>query len=76
MKKLLTLALSALVSLGAAASTTVPQRGTFISPTDPNIQYTGRISFINPRRPAFTYPGTQIAATFCGTSLKIGRAHV
>jgi len=60
----------------AAASTTIPQRGTFISPTDPHIQYTGRISFHNPERPMFNYPGTQIAATFTGTSIKlVGKPH-
>lgn len=58
-------------SLSAKTSTTIPQRGTIIKPTDPNIQYTGRISFHNPERPVFNYPGTQIAATFTGTSLKL-----
>ena len=69
-----TLALTATVLGGFAAeatSTTVPQRGTFVSPTDSRIAYTGRISFANPQRPAFNYPGTQILATFTGTSLRL-----
>ncbi len=52
-------------------STTLPLRGKFISPTDRNIQYIGRICFDNPERPRFTFPGTQINANFTGTSLRM-----
>ena len=61
--------------LGAAlctqASTTLPLQGTVINPSDPNIQYIGRICFQNPERPRFTYPGTQINIRFTGTSLRL-----
>ena len=55
----------------AAAQSTVSEPGTFVSPTDKHIVYTGRISFANPERPAFNYPGVQVMAAFEGTSLKL-----
>ena len=61
--------------LGAAlciqASTTLPLQGTVITPSDPDIQYIGRICFQNPERPRFTFPGTQINIRFTGTSLRL-----
>lgn len=57
-------------STGALAQTITPE-GTWIKPSDKQIQYVGRISFKNPDSPAFTYPGTQIQARFEGTSLKM-----
>ena len=71
MKRIKLLFLVALAALGALASTTLPLRGTTVSPTDPNIQYIGRICFQQPQRPRFTFPGTQINACFTGTSLKM-----
>ena len=71
MKKTLLLALLAVISLGASANKTFPQKGTFVSPADPHILYTGRISFTNPERPAWNYPGVQIVAAFEGTSLRM-----
>ena len=56
---------------GSAVAQTIPQEGTWIKPSDSNIQYMGRISFQNPDAPAFTYPGVQINARFEGTSLKM-----
>lgn len=55
----------------ASATETIPIRGTVVSPTDPHIQYAGRISFANPERPAWNFPGIQIMAAFEGTSLKM-----
>jgi lysophospholipase L1-like esterase len=55
----------------ASATETIPIRGTVVSPTDPHIQYAGRISFSNPERPAWNFPGIQIMAAFEGTSLKM-----
>ena len=69
-KKLLT-ALLTLVCSGAFAIETVPIKGSIISPTDKFIQYTGRISFANPERPAWNFPGIQIIASFEGTSLRM-----
>ena len=71
MKRILLLTLTALMSIGMSASTTLPQKGTIVSPTDKNIQYIGRICFDNPERPRFTFPGTQINIRFTGTSLKL-----
>ena len=50
---------------------TRPVWGTFVKPSDPAIQYVGRINFTNPERPLFVYPGIQITANFSGTSLRM-----
>lgn len=71
MKRNMLLTLAVLVSMGITASTTLPLKGTVVSPTDKNIQYIGRICFDNPERPRFTFPGVQINACFTGTSLKL-----
>ena len=74
MKKLLLLALltvSTLSAISASAIITVPIQGAIISPADPHIQYAGRISFANPGRPAWNFPGIQIMAAFEGTSLRM-----
>ena len=71
MKQTLITLLMAIVCQTAFANKTFPQKGSFISPADPLIQYTGRISFANPERPAFNYPGIQIVAAFEGTSLRM-----
>ena len=69
-RKLLT-ALLTLICSGAFAIVTVPIKGSIISPTDKFIQYAGRISFANPERPAWNFPGIQIVASFEGTSLRM-----
>ena len=61
----------ALSALTASAIITIPVKGTVISPADPNIRYIGRISFTNPERPAWNFPGIQIMAAFEGTSLRM-----
>ena len=72
MKKYLLLALMALIGHSAfSANKTFPLKGTFVSPADQHILYAGRISFANPERPAWNYPGVQIVAAFEGTSLKM-----
>ena len=71
MRKLLLTALLTMMGLGAFAIETVPIKGSIISPTDQFIQYTGRISFANPERPAWNFPGIQIVASFEGTSLRM-----
>ena len=63
--------LMVLTALGSKAITTIPLKGTIISPTDQHILYTGRISFTNPERPTWNYPGVQIIAAFEGTSLRM-----
>ncbi len=59
------------VSLGCHAGNTLPLRGTLVKPSDPNIQYIGRINFSHPDSPSFSWPGIQILASFEGTSLKM-----
>ncbi len=42
---------------------------TYIKADDPNIQYTGRIDFTNPQKPAYSFPGISIKAKFNGTTI-------
>lgn len=49
----------------------IPENATFILPSDPHIEYVGRISFANLDAPRFTYPGVSISALFEGTSLNM-----
>ncbi|MBR0165415.1 MAG: lipase [Prevotella sp.] len=71
MKKLLFTLLLAVSAFTSSAIITVPIKGTIVSPSDPHIQYAGRISFANPERPAWNFPGIQIMAAFEGTSLRM-----
>ena len=71
MKKLLFTILLTVLTITASAIVTVPIKGSIISPADPHIQYAGRISFTNPERPAWNFPGIQIMAAFEGTSLRM-----
>lgn len=57
--------------MNSVMAQTLAPEGTWIAPSDSNIQYIGRISFQNPDAPVFTYPGTQINARFEGTSLRM-----
>jgi lysophospholipase L1-like esterase len=43
----------------------------YIPANDPYFLYTGRFDFSNPRKPAFSYPGTSIKANFQGTSVAV-----
>jgi len=70
-KKLLSLIAATLMSASMNAQTEVKQAGQFVSPSDSHIQYIGRVSLRNPSSPTFTFPGTQIRASFTGTSLKM-----
>lgn len=45
--------------------------GTVVAPDNKNLQYTGRIDFARPAAPVLSWPGTQIAGNFTGTSLAI-----
>ena len=72
MKKLLILVLMAVAcQCGFAANKTFPIKGAFFSPDNPRIRYMGRISFTNPKRPTWNYPGVQIITAFEGTSLRM-----
>ena len=44
----------------------IPENAIFIPPSDPHIDYVGRISFADPDTPRFTYPGVSISALFEG----------
>ena len=59
------------LALSAQASTTLPLKGNVVKPSDRHIRYAGRISFQNPDRPAWNYPGIQIVAAFEGSSAKL-----
>ena len=59
-----------LLLLGISLQAQTPQaNNTQFYPTDPNIQYIGRVEASNPNRPTFTYPGVQIRTGFTGTSI-------
>ena len=57
--------------LNSVMAQTLAPEGTWIAPSDSNIQYVGRIDFQHPDAPAFTYPGVQITARFEGASGKM-----
>ena len=69
--KIFSIVCALLMTITTSAATTLPIKGTIISPTNPNICYVGRISFKNPERPMFNWPGIQIIARFEGTSLRM-----
>lgn len=70
--KAITSILFCLLAIGSICNAqTLSPRGNWVKPTDTNIQYVGRISFTNPERPLWTYPGVQIRTGFSGTSLKL-----
>ena len=72
MKKILISALLAVACQSVlAANKTFPLKGSVISPADKHICYAGRISFANPERPTWNFPGIQIIAAFEGTSLRM-----
>ncbi|MCR4604317.1 MAG: lipase [Prevotella sp.] len=64
--------MSVILSLGyASAQHTLSLKGNVIKPSDRHIQYVGRISFKNPERPTWNYPGTQIITAFKGTRAQL-----
>ena len=71
MRKIVFTALMAIMCMSAFATETLPIKGSIIQPDNQLIQYMGRISFTNPLRPIFNFPGVQIVAAFEGTSLKM-----
>lgn len=52
-------------------TTCISKEGSLILPTDSFLSYEGRVSFLNPLAPRFTYPGVTIHASFEGTSLRM-----
>lgn len=63
MKKLY-FALALILSAAACAFSEVT-----VSPDNPQIVYNGRISWRNPKSPAFSYPGTSAEFRFSGSSV-------
>lgn len=47
---------------------TLPENKKLIPPTDPALEYMGRIDFDDPSRPVLIWPGTMIDVNFTGTS--------
>lgn len=72
MKKFFLAVIAALLTTTAVfAAHTLPVEGSVILPTDPLIQYVGRISWHKPGIASFNFPGIEIRAAFEGTSLKM-----
>lgn len=65
--------LTAIAAISLLCHQTMAQesQSTFISPSDSNIIYTGRIERSNPNRPTFTYPGVEIRTAFIGNSISM-----
>ena len=70
MKKIL-FAIIAMLTLSSTcrAVNTLPVEGEWVKPSNPLIQYIGRINDSNPDQPTFNWPGIEIRARFQGTSL-------
>jgi hypothetical protein len=56
--------------IGLIEPSTVSTPG-FFAANDANFQYSGRIDFTNPRRPAFAFPGVSVKTKFSGSSLSV-----
>ena len=67
----LAVGLVALALCGSTMGTTRPIKETVVPPSDPAIQYVGRMVKTNPQSYWFSYPGTQVLAAFDGTGLKM-----
>ena len=72
MKKIL-FAIIAMLTLSSTcrAVNTLPVEGEWVKPSNPLIQYIGRINNSDPDQPAFNWPGIEIRARFQGTSLRM-----
>ena len=72
MKKIL-FAIIAMLTFSSAcrAVNTLPVEGVWVKPSNPLIQYIGRINDSNPDQPTFNWPGIEIRARFQGTSLRM-----
>ena len=68
---LLGMALAGLLQLAPMLAPTLALAVNRIAPDDKHLQTTGRIDDRDPARPVLSWPGTQIAGTFTGTSLAI-----
>lgn len=53
------------------AVSTLPVEGEWVKPSNPLIQYIGRINDSNSDQPTFNWPGIEIRARFQGTSLRM-----
>ncbi|MFN3406005.1 MAG: SGNH/GDSL hydrolase family protein [Cytophagaceae bacterium] len=62
------LAISILLAL---ISSVTKEEQNLIKPSDPNIQYTGRIDFSDKDKPSFSYPGISIKARFEGNNIEV-----
>lgn len=59
------------LALGAILAAAPAWAAERIAPTDPQLQYTGRIDTGNSRGAVLSWPGSAVAGTFTGTSLSI-----
>jgi hypothetical protein len=63
--------ISPALALSLALLSQAGQAATLIPPDHPHLQYTGRIDFSAPGAPVLSWPNTQIAGNFTGTSLAV-----
>lgn len=62
---------AALLALAGLLQGSMAFAATQVAPTDKHLQYTGRIDFADPQAPVISWPATQIAGNFTGTSLSV-----
>lgn len=68
MKRIASIVLLFSIMLGAGINGVVAKR---IKPSDPRLEWVGRVSLRNPEKAVFTFPGVQLWADFTGTSAKL-----
>ncbi|MGB7538804.1 MAG: SGNH/GDSL hydrolase family protein [Anaerolineales bacterium] len=59
------------VDISAAKTKYADTTPRIYAPDDPNLQYTGRIDFSNPKEPQFSAPGVYLHAHFRGTGVAV-----
>jgi len=59
------------IAAGGLLQASLAAAGVAVAPNDKNVLYTGRVDFANPRAPVITWPATQVAGNFTGTSLAV-----
>lgn len=62
---------SIIIFTSATESLAQQNEFTTIQPDNPNIRYTGRWNFDNPREPCIVWQGSSILVKFCGTAVNV-----
>lgn len=71
MKSTMTKTLAPLLALAGLLHAGLALAGTAIAPDHKNLQYTGRIDFADPAAPVISWPASQVAGNFTGSSLSV-----